>query len=375
MDLWRGVACLAVVVYHSTAFAEAPEILDGPNGFAANVLDVIHHFWLGVPIFFAISGYCISATVDSTRQCRGGWRSYFYRRFRRIYPPYWALLALTVSMVVVVESAIPGLFTVGPANFPQAESLTGWQWLGGITLTETWRPLVIGTPSSALFLGPAWTLCYEEQFYLVAGLLLIAAPRWFFAAVAVVSALVFLLTENLNFRVLREAGVDVSRFQIQLPGTFLDGHWLAFAVGVGIYYRLNHATKRGAVLVDGLFLAGIAWCLRSWNHLATSGITRCHLSALVLGVLLVQLKPLDTRIANSTISRPLMFCGRMCYSLYLVHFPVVRAVSGAFFRAGLSSPLETLLVTVPFALIVAIPVGWVFFVCVERHFVNTRTVR
>jgi peptidoglycan/LPS O-acetylase OafA/YrhL len=373
MDAWRGLACLAVTVYHASAFA-TPQVDSGGIGqqLAERCLQVVHHFWLGVPVFFAISGYCISATVDSTRRRGASRANYFYRRFRRIYPPYWALLALAVTGIAAVEQfVLPGLFTDRPANFPSPSSLTPSQWLGGVTLTETWRPHVAGSSSKLLFLGPAWTLCYEEQFYLVAGIVLLIAPKRFFGIVALISLFVFLNTENLNFRPLREHGIDLTQYQVHPSGTFLDGHWLAFAVGVAAYYLLQHASLWDRWVVWGILAAGLAWCLRSWAHFTTSGMTRCHFSALACGVALVALKPWDLQIARAPLLRPLMFCGQMCYSMYLVHFPVVRAVSRLFYLNGVSSPLETLLVVIPVATGLTVVCAWAFFQLVERRFLNT----
>ena len=54
--------------------------------------------WAGVPIFFVISGYCISATADSARRKGLPARTYFWRRFRRIFPPYWIFLMAAVTV-------------------------------------------------------------------------------------------------------------------------------------------------------------------------------------------------------------------------------------------------------------------------------------
>jgi peptidoglycan/LPS O-acetylase OafA/YrhL len=57
---------------------------------------------------------------------------------------------------------------------------SGWQWLGNLTLTESWRWHAIGD-QRAHFPAQAWTLCYEEQFYAVVGLLLAISRRRFFS--------------------------------------------------------------------------------------------------------------------------------------------------------------------------------------------------
>jgi peptidoglycan/LPS O-acetylase OafA/YrhL len=65
-----------------------------------------------------------------------------------------------------------------------------------------------------------------------------------------------------------------------------------------------------------------------------------------------------------------MFCGRICYSLYLVHQLPVKAISAGFYRAGMASDHATLLLTVPACIAVSVALGWLFYHSVERRFLN-----
>src|SRR5207244_1662290 len=147
--------------------------------------------------FFVISGYCIAATADSSRRKSGASASYFRRRLRRILPPYWAALVFTAAVLgLVTLLGRPDLVMTDPAidtgSIPRPAELTAAQWFGNLTLTETWRHYLFGDPELKL-LGPSWTLCYEEQFYVVCGVLLLVAPRRFFAGVGVVSLFTLLM--------------------------------------------------------------------------------------------------------------------------------------------------------------------------------------
>src|SRR5437879_3595441 len=62
LTAWRGVACLLVVVYHST---RGP--LHELSGFTAFIFGILGKCWLGVPLFFVISGYCVTASADALR--------------------------------------------------------------------------------------------------------------------------------------------------------------------------------------------------------------------------------------------------------------------------------------------------------------------
>ncbi|WP_442772184.1 acyltransferase family protein, partial [Paenirhodobacter enshiensis] len=58
----------------------------------------VRQLYLGVPLFSVTSGYCTSATDDSTRLKGRGCATYFRRRFRRIFPPYWIFLGLVLAL-------------------------------------------------------------------------------------------------------------------------------------------------------------------------------------------------------------------------------------------------------------------------------------
>ena len=79
----------------------------------------------------------------------------------------------------------------------------------------------------------------------------------------------------------------------------------------------------------------------------------------------------DSRISASVLLRPLFWCGRMCYSLYLVHQLPVKAVSTALYRNGTTGAVSTLLLTVPLSVGVALALGWAFHLLVERRFLNS----
>jgi peptidoglycan/LPS O-acetylase OafA/YrhL len=356
--LWRGLACLLVVVYHSTFYAAGRERpADDAAGWA---VAVAARMWAGVPIFFVISGYCIAATVDSTRRRPRSLRTYFARRLRRIYPPFWAAAAASAVLVISLEGLVaPALFADRPHAIPRPESLGGWQWLGNLTLTESWRPHLGGGPLG-YFLGHAWTLCYEEQFYAVSGLLLLLAPRRFFGGAVAVTGLTAATL------------LGARRIGLPVDGLFLDGHWLLFAAGILVYYRVNYAGRTMAWLLNGLLLSGIAYAAKGPGQFLGPGPS-FDSELLVAGgfaLLLSLAQPWDAPLASSAALRPLLFCGTMCYSLYLVHWPVVKGISHGLCLLGLRGDATTMLVTVPACLTASVALAWVFHRAVERPFLN-----
>jgi peptidoglycan/LPS O-acetylase OafA/YrhL len=363
LDLWRGVACLLVVLHHAPMYsrfwyegAQIPE--DSRGNIASWFVSVTSILWLGVPIFFVISGYCIAATADATRRRPRPLGTYFMRRFRRIYPPYWFSIVLLLIFTGVIDRClVQPLWSDSNWGIPRPSDLNAWQWVGNLTLTERWRAHIIGGPPQ-YFHGMSWTLCYEEQFYAVVGFMLALAPRRFFLAAWVVTAA---CTATMLL-------VPWSR----IDGFFFDGHWLAFAAGILVYYRVNYADRLGKWLVNGALVAGTLLYGRTFFpvHQPHANLGETIFVALAFALLLSLLHPWDRHLASARLLRPLMFCGTICYSLYLIHWPVVKGVAHAVHLLGLRSDTEIVLVTVPLGVAASVAVSWLFYVLVEKRFLN-----
>ena len=155
-------------------------------------------------------------------------------------------------------------------------------------------------------------------------------------------------------------------------GLCFDGFWLLFAAGVAVYYWVNYAAGLSRKALAGLLLAGAAAAARRPSALLArdANFTQFCFAAFLFALLLMALHRRDRALAASRWMRPLGLCGRMCYSLYLVHWPVVKALSHALYWAGVHGPRATLLVTTPLCLVCSIGAGWVFHRLVERRFLN-----
>jgi peptidoglycan/LPS O-acetylase OafA/YrhL len=359
LDFWRGVACLMIVIAHSSLYIG--RVPDGQSADAASrtLQLVTSKLVTGVDMFFVISGYCIATACDGVRRKPSPASQFFIRRFRRIFPPYWAAV-LGYSLLLATMSAV-GLGSVfyDPVFIPSLGRFSGWPWLGSITLTGTWLFHFVGRPVWFL-LGQAWTLCYEEQFYAVCGLALFFSRRWFFHLLALLTAAIGMIEVfKLSWGYLPA-----------LDGFFFDGRWLEFAPGVLLYYRIHHASGRMKSLADVTFcvapvLLGMA---RWWDP---DVYREGYVVAWAFVALLRILYRWDLPIASSRLLRPGCFCGLMCYSLYLTHWPLCRACSYQLYLAGVRGFWPSLLVTIPLCLALCVGLAWAFHVLVERRFLNT----
>jgi peptidoglycan/LPS O-acetylase OafA/YrhL len=289
LDAWRGIACLAVIAFHATLDVQTT----GP-GVAAELVGVLRWGWLGVPMFFVISGYCIAASLDSERRRGRGAAAFLARRFWRIFPPYWLLLLVTAGIVALVDGGLqPGFFSAGDHPIAEPQTLAASQWVGAITLTETWRHHVAGGPTRHL-LGHSWSLCYEIRFYALAAALFFVARRRLYLAMGVFTVAV---------AVGRHACWHFAPAGY-LDGFAFDGAWLTFAAGVLIYYQSVNTSKWAAIATRVLLAAGMAYSMRRPAEPESP-----LLMAFGFALLLSLLRPADGRLAGAAWLRPLSLCG------------------------------------------------------------------
>jgi peptidoglycan/LPS O-acetylase OafA/YrhL len=361
LTLWRGVACMTLVLYHAGFYADHTWRLRDQStwtlgGLAISCLD---RMAVGVPIFFVVSGYCIAANIDSLRRRPHSLSQYFWRRFRRIYPPLWAsyVLGIVVTLAVLIISETAYQECV---QLPRFDQFSVWNWIGNITASESWLPHLLDI--KPLFLLPnTWTLCYEEQFYAIAGLLLAVASRQFLTAAYVIAV------AALVCRVLcGAAGIDIDGF-------FFDGHWIMFAAGILVYDCLNYFHRFGSRITLGVLSLGVIYGLAErvlCRTLNDRHFGEYIFAASAFSILLILLRNRDAQIMTHWVFKPILWCGKISYSVFLTHYPFVVLVACLLAMIGVRSDGLVLLITVPVCTVLSLPIAWLFHMAVERHFLN-----
>ena len=361
LDMWRGVACLLLVCYHAAFFTEDTMRVFDPSSWSVTgaLLYAIKKTWCGVPIFFVISGYCIAASLDSLRRRPHSLANYFQRRMRRIYPPLWAATAMAIAWLLLAQS----IWNLEGARdyLPFLSDLTAGQWLGNFTATEQWLHHVTGGQTRYL-MANTWTLCYEEQFYALAGLMLLCAPRRPLGVAVVISLAV------LAFRHLFRACGWTSH------GFFCDGHWLLFAAGLLVYQAINYFPRRQIALTVAMLLAGLAyglWERRTGPEWFDRHLGEYFIVASLFALFLMGAKQFDRAIARHRLASPFVWCGKRSYSIYLTHYVFVVPLAYGLSCWRPHDAWYTVVIIVPSCLAAAILSGWVFYGLVECHFQNT----
>jgi len=360
LDSVRGLACLMLMLYHASFYADHDWVSGDPSTWTIGglAINLVGRLWIGVPMFFVVSGYCIAASIDSLRRKPHSLTNYFYRRVRRIYPPLWAAFFLAIAFTLLVGLSatlasnclqLPRLATFGPTD-----------WLANFSATASWLPKVFGGESNYLLLN-TWTLCYEEQFYIVTGILLIVAARRFFLASYLIAA---------STLIARHA---CRHYDLPIDGFFFDGHWLMFVCGILLYQRVNYLKGSSARWAIAAMSVGALYGLAE-RVLAVDSHDR-HVGeyifvACAFAIFLSYLKRWDKQIASHWSLAPLRLSGRMSYSLYLTHFPITVFTASVLATAGITRDSHVFLVTIPVCLILSFPVAYVFYNLVERRFTN-----
>jgi len=156
VDGLRGIAALAVVCYHlNGAILETyGKWLPGPAAW------LLSHGYLGVDIFFVISGFVIAYSVRNAERSLGFLGRFAVRRSIRLDPPYWA--AILVEIAVLWAGLRWGL---AEAPLPSVR-----QFLSHFLYLQN----ILGYGD---IINIFWTLCFEIQFYLGLVLLLLVHRR------------------------------------------------------------------------------------------------------------------------------------------------------------------------------------------------------
>ncbi len=371
LDPLRGFSCLMIIVFHAVVASIRLEQSNPKSLPLSDLLLCLDYLSFGVPFFFVISGFCISASWWRIAEKRRPFE-FLYRRFIRIFPPFWICWVLTGLTLLVLNSVGVLSSADGPEHVAITPlDLTPVQLLGNFTLTETWRPLVFAqSPAQMNVLGQMWTLCYEEQFYLLCFLLLFIDRRLFFPVMTLVAILVFVSTTQIRTERIPFLNniLDVfSNKRFLLPGTFLDSFFLDFYFGVAVFFSVRSKLWLARFLPI-LFIVTVLVCFGFEYRLGTRDSLLVHIAAGLFSLLLLIIHPIDHGIARSKILAPLHWCGIRCYSLYLTHGLLVTLISSFFLWHGFTSPAFILLILAPLSTVVSLYVGDLFYQRIEKRF-------
>ncbi|CAN5127035.1 acyltransferase family protein [soil metagenome] len=294
IDGLRALAVLAVIAFHASSTWVS-------GGF------------VGVDIFFVISGFLISGIIyrDLEKE-RFSFSVFYTRRIKRILPAYIVVAAFTLAFSSWL--LIPNDYI-----FYTTSLAASWSFASNIFFSMlSWG--YFGQRTEEFPLLHTWSLSVEEQFYFIFPLLLVFLFRRFrkhIPAILVVAAVIFLA--------ISEARVGKVGSYFLLP---YRAHELI--IGVLAFFAVNDRPLKSAVASTALSIAGMSLMLGS-IFLLTRKVSFPGINSLYpcLGAALVLYAGSFGEAGGSRnivirflASRAMVFIGLLSYSLYLWHWPI-----------------------------------------------------
>lgn len=293
IDGLRGIAILLVLGFHF-CYVYSPSLSGEhfyPFGDAFTGVPLFKFGFMGVQLFFLISGFVIAFTLE---RCSSP-LDFAKRRFARIWP---ALFVCSIATFC--------LLSISNSSFAQMRQVSWIDFLPSLTLTpvELWRPLFPGIHHMD---GPYWTLVVETQFYFLAALLYWAIP---------VSTLATRLTTFavLDFALRAALQIAAPALSNSYSLILIPEHMPWFAAGAAFYEFFSGKIRglRFYVLQIICFLIIAKIAFRNPSPIWIIGI-----SGTFFGIFLM----LSQRNALAKIleGKAIVWIGLSSYSIYLLH--------------------------------------------------------
>ena len=306
--------------------------------FAAHAFG-IRLFWMGVDLFFVLSGFLITGILLRLKENRGTgksyWASFYLRRIRRILPPYIAFLAVLSVFWRVPWGHIWYWYVFFAPNIPLA--------LGKIVLAA---------------MGPLWSLGVEEQFYFVWPWLVLECSRDGLRRIALGVILISPVLRAMATP-LFSTHFPIYCLTIFRADALAMGAFIALAARRDPEWIVRRRTTALTCCVSALALLIALSILPSFRAAANSILFNSlaySLSAACLGGLLVYVLGSQQGLLHKFLTAaPLRYLGLISYTFYLYHEAVLLKV-------GQYAHSRTLIALTAFSITVLISVlSWHLF--------------
>ena len=329
LDGLRGIAVLLVISAHL--------------GFRSTALG-----WMGVPLFFALSGFLITGILLRTRERPDYFRRFYWRRALRIFPIYYLYIA--VCLVAGMAGGLPVSDLWLSAIYVQNYRVPGAVW-----------------QVPPFFGGHTWSLAVEEQFYLLWPLVALLLPARRLLGLSVV-----LIAGALAFRFWAHGVTNDPARWIQYGWLPSNMDCLAAGAVVAILHAQDRLRRHHMAALVAIAGAGLTALVlnTSWDEWQTSDLwLQPRANVLVNTALALTSAGLVGYCALVPVRflsvNPLKSVGRISYGLYLYHLPVFWCVDrllgeGHVFRNAAIKVAATY------------AVSWVSWTLIETRFLHGR---
>jgi peptidoglycan/LPS O-acetylase OafA/YrhL len=290
LDGLRGLAVLMVLLFHSE------DVLGWWTS----------HGYLGVTLFFVLSGFLITGILVDTRSSPNFFKSFYARRALRIFPVYYGALAI--------------LFLLVPRLAPSAPLPPRHDWPFYLVYLNNWTSL-LWEQNNLGFTGHFWSLAVEEQFYAVWPLIVFLVPAHRLKWVTLLGTILGVAT----YFFLRRAGVSYQRNTIVALPSLMLGAYCALLLRDRAKGAL--IARHGVLLFASSLAAMATFVIAGMLRLRGAVADELSWLSIVLSFGLLMLSAIDgPPLLRKTLSwKPIRLIGRYSYGMYVYHIAIFTA--------------------------------------------------
>jgi len=334
IDGLRAVAVISVLLYHLG-------ISWIPGGF------------LGVDLFFVISGYVITRLLLDSIQRSGGLdlRAFYLARIRRLLPP---LLFMIITTALLVSAWAPDTIKRFLTDTPfSIFGAMNW-WL---VFRHTDYFEAIGRPP---LLQHTWSLGVEAQFYLLWPLILLLVLRFLGKNKIPGTALLIACFSGLSLLLLSLRVDSANAAQVSHVYFGTDTHSIGLFLGAALAVKWvpqnlsEEVNKKAQDFIDGIGIFGFLGILATFLFIKESDPTLYKLAFPLAGIfgcaIITSVVHPASRFAPILSSRFMVWIGERSYAIYLWHWIIFQITRPAFDLEGSAWALFTLRILIVFAL-------------------------
>jgi peptidoglycan/LPS O-acetylase OafA/YrhL len=342
LDGLRGIAILLVVFYHNFGF-----------------INYFFFGWLGVDLFFVLSGFLITDILLKTRNSPHYLKNFYLRRILRIFPLYYITL---IFFLLFLPNFSPNILNLNYYLQKQA-----WFW----TYLQNWLFIFRPPSAGAASLHHLWSLAVEEQFYLLWPFIILLFKKQkaiIFLLIAVLMAVITLRFLLWTYQIENLAYFNLYTFS-RIDGICIGGLLAVLRV-------VNHRVVNRYFTLIILALAALNFAFYFFNkqnqfsypYLAISGYTTF---AIIFGLLVNEgVERQDTAISKILAFKPFQFFGTISYGLYIFHWPLYLMMARAFktWLHPADIAINYSIIVSLFATALSILLAWLSFHFFEKRF-------
>jgi peptidoglycan/LPS O-acetylase OafA/YrhL len=303
LDGIRGIAIILVMLLHYRNYGEgfpAVTFLD------RQVERLVLSGWMGVDLFFVLSGFLITGILSDSKNNSGYFRKFYMRRFLRIFPLYYGFLFALLLVLPLIDAE--------GAEFQLQFREQIWYW----TYLINWK---VGLGDWPQYFGIAhfWSLAIEEQFYVVwPAVVYFSSPKRL-----VLICLLIVIASPIFRLIMADKGFDLayvltfSRMDALAIGGLIAIMTLS-SKGLELLKRIMWpALIITFLLLGSLFIWKKSLAMEDY-HTFTLGLS---VIAVFFGALIsfAILMPSHRGLGRIFSSKPLRFFGKYSYALYVFH--------------------------------------------------------